>query len=299
MKISDLQIWESFYWVAKEASFSKAAEKMRIGAPLMTRRITQLEDSLKARLFHRTTRKVGLTAEGAAILPVIETLLADFRNVENKFDQKQTVAGTIRLTASSNFANQILCPILTDFCTMYPDIKLELELTDHFLDLIEARIDVAIRIQSPKDSSFIAKKLGTNELIFCASPQYLKQTKKKLKSPEDLAEHPLLFLPIHSDVAFIGRKEKVGDLANIIPVHCNQAALLTNLTTLGLGIGLRSKWDVVDKIRSGELVQVLEKHPLASFGEILALMPTNRLLAHRVRVFFDYLVAATQKQLSH
>src|SRR5688572_9835287 len=112
MKVQDIGTWEAFYHVAREGNFTKAARKMNIGLPLLSRRIAKLESELGIRLFQRSTRKVGLTSEGKGLLPQLSTILDDLREVESQFGKKELLDGKIRLTCLPAMAHRVVLPIL-------------------------------------------------------------------------------------------------------------------------------------------------------------------------------------------
>ena len=294
MKIRDLSAWESFYWVAKESNFKRAAGRLNIGAPLLSKRIAKLEEDLGVRLFQRSTRKVSLTHEGRGMFPHVQSFLEDAQGLEDRFGQTDEVVGTIRMTCVTAFAHRIMAPIIAEFCELHPKVAFEFEATDGFVDLIDAQMDLAIRVQHPTGADFVFKKLLQNNLVLCASPKYLKAARRPIRKPEDLSSHRLLMLKSYEGCRFKGAAVALGELQGAQKVHCESGLFLTELACRDAGVAVRSLWDVLGLLKSGKLVQVLEKYPLDPFGDMYLVIPTRRLLAHRVRTFVDFLTAKTQ-----
>jgi DNA-binding transcriptional LysR family regulator len=295
MKIRDLTLWESFYWVAKEGSFVRAAKKLNVGAPLLSKRVARLEEELGVRLFQRSTRQVGLTQEGRGLLPRIESFLGDAQGLEDQFSRQSEVAGVIRMTCVTAFAHRVLAPLLVEFCALYPAVKFELEVTDAFVDLIDAQMDLAIRVQEPTGADFIFKKLLQNKLILCASPVYLKRHGSKLLKPQDLQAHRVLMLGVYGGSRFKGCPLALRDLANAQTIRSESGLFLTELACQGAGVAVRSVWDVHPLLESGRLVQVLKPYALDPFGDMYLVIPSRRLLAHRIRVFIDFIMEKAKR----
>jgi DNA-binding transcriptional LysR family regulator len=288
MKIRDLSVWESFYWVAKEGSFTRASKRQRLGLPHLSKRIAKLEDDLGVRLFQRSTRKVSLTHEGRGLFPVVQSFLEDAQSLEERFETKEEISGTIRMSCVTAFAHRKIAPLITKFNELHPKVRFELEITDSLIDLIDNQIDLAIRVQEPAGSEFVFKKLIPNELVVCASPEYLKKA-KKIRTPEDLLSHRILTLQVYEDCRFGRSTLSVGDLMKARAIHCENGLFLTELARQGGGVAIRSIWDVESLLRSKQLIQVLERFPLESYGNIYAVIPNRRLLAQRVRAFITFL----------
>lgn len=154
---------------------------------------------------------------------------------------------------------------------------------------------MAIRIASPEDSDLIYRKLVPNELIFCASPKYLKKSRKPVETIEDLHQHSLLFLRIHSECKFVGSDIRLKKFASRKMVECDNGAFLTDLALNDFGILVRSIWDVKKHITEGRLVQVLEDHSLEIFGHIYAVIPNKKFLAPRTRAFYEFVLGQSKQ----
>jgi DNA-binding transcriptional LysR family regulator len=290
MKIDEIGVWESFLSVARHSSFSKAANEMRLGVPQLSKRIARLESELGVRLFQRTTRVVSLTDEAKALLPKLSSIIEDLAGLESLFEDNQKIAGTVRITCVPFVANRLLIPAMSDFNKLHPDVNFEINLSETVMNLVESNFDMAIRIQDPRESSFIYRKLAANELVLCASPSYLKRHSKRITEPRDLMNHSLLSLDIHSKCRFVSGKYRLEDFSQSRKFVSDNGWFLTELALQGFGVLVRSAWDVRDHLRSGTLLQVMKRHPLENFGNIYAVIPSRRYLAPRVRAFFDFIV---------
>lgn len=291
MKIEEIGIWEGFVAVAKYGSFTKAAERLRLTVPQLSKRVAKLENILGVRLFQRTTRTIAITEDAKALLPKVVSALEDLQGIESFFEEKLNISGTIRITSIPFIAHRLLIPVVREFVKEYPGIQIEFDLSEKLENLVESNFDLAVRIQEPKDSSMVYRKLASNNLVLCATPKYLKTNPRKIEKPEHLIDHSMLFLSIHQRCSFTGTSHKLGEFMNARTITCDNGWFLTELALQDLGILVRSIWDVRPYFQTGKLVQVLKKFPLESFGHIYAVVPSRRLLAPRVRIFLDYLVS--------
>jgi DNA-binding transcriptional LysR family regulator len=288
MKIEEIPVWEAFQGVATLGNFSKAAKALKVTVPQVSKRVAKLEEQLGVRLFRRSTRVVNLTDEGKALLPRVNALLEDLNGIEDTFDAKKNLSGTVRVTCVPFIAHRFLIPALEEFTKRFPGIYIDLDLSEGVLDFVESNIDLAIRIQHDlEDSNLIYRKLAPNDLVFCATPTYLKKSGKPIKKPADLKQHKLLMLSVHGSCRFGGHKLEEFEKSKWIT--CDNGAFLTDLALHDFGILVRSIWDVRDDLRKGKLIQVLENYPLETFGNIYAVIPSRRYLAPRVRTFLDFL----------
>lgn len=289
MRIEDISAWEAFQAVAVQGNFSKAAKHLRLGVPQLSKRVSKLEDQLGARLFTRSTRRVALTDEGRSLLPKVTNVLEDLTGLESSFEARQTLSGTIRITAVPFIAHRLLLPAISSFTKLHPNVKFDIDLSEGFVNLLETNRDLALRIHDdPKDTALIYKKLYPNMLTFCASPGYLKKAKAPLKKVSDLKAHDTLVLDIHRKCRFKDGST-VGEFSTSSPIHCDNGWFLTQLALNDFGVLLRARFDVQEYLDKGKLVQVLESHALEPFGHLYAVIPSRRYLSTRVRVFLEFL----------
>lgn len=290
MKTDDLWGWRAFIGVAQHGNFAKASKESRIPVSILSKRVSKLEDQLGVRLFQRSTRVVSLTNEGAALLPKIRSILNELTTAEATFDEHKELYGTVRVTCVPFVANNLLIPIIADFQKKHPKVKIDLHLSEKVVNLIESNFDLAIRIQTPDDSDLIYRKLAPNNLVFCASPKYLKKNPGPIAKPSDLHNHNLLFLRIHERCSFVGSGIQLKKFSTQKMIESDSGDFLTSLALNGFGILVRSIWDVQKHIKSGQLIQVLEKHPLETFGHIHAVIPSPKFLAPRARSFYEFVL---------
>lgn len=293
MKVYELALWEAFLAVAKFGSFSQAAKQLRVSPPQLSKRINKLEDALGVRCFQRSTRSVALTSEGRAMLPSVTALLTDLEDLEGQFADATNASGVVRVTCVPAVAERFILPRLRTFLDRNPAVQIELDLSERFVNLIEQNIDVALRIQKPTDTNLVYRKLASNDLVLCASPAYLKSCRKPLRTPEDLHDHPFLTLAIHDRVRFLGSERTLGDFRASRRIVCENGVMTRELAVQGYGVLARSLWDVRELLEKKVLVRVLENHPLESFGEMYAVIPSRRFLAPRVRRFLEFLLEPT------
>lgn len=294
MKVDDISAWEAFQNVAKHGSFSAAARFLKVPTPQISKRIARLESQLGIRLFQRTTRVVSLTDEGKSLLPKIESILEDLHEAENLFESRKKISGSVKVTCVPFIAHRLLLPVLGDFFEKNPHIHVVLELSESFRNLVQEGYDMAIRIETPKDSDLIYRRLAPNDLIFCASPAYLERNSKELQSPIDLMNHDLLSLSIHNRARFIAKDYTLGDFSSSKKITCEDGVFLTDMALKGMGVLVRSILDVQDHLEKGHLVEVLEDYRLETFGYLHAVIPSKRFLAPRVRSFLDFVLQQSQ-----
>jgi len=292
MRIEEISAWEAFHGVAVHGGFSKAARSLRVSVPQLSKRVARLESDLGVRLFKRSTRVVALTDEGKSLFPKVSTVLSDLGDLESSFEAKQALSGVIRVTAVPFLAQRLLIPVFSKFTKAHPNVNFELELSETMVNLVEANMDLALRIHNePKDTSLVYRKLFPNELILCASPAYLKKA-PPLKRVADLKAHKLLVIDVHRKTRFLSGEGDLGSLAVGANFHCNNGWFMTELALKGFGVLVRSRLDVQEFLEKGTLVQVLEKSPLEPFGNVYAVIPNRKFLAPRVRAFYEMLVHA-------
>jgi DNA-binding transcriptional LysR family regulator len=289
MKIPELLGWEAFLAVAQHGNLSRAARAQRLGLPQLSKRLARLEEQLGVRLFHRSTRSVRLSDEGRALLPRAEALLEDAENLAASFEEKRALEGRLRITCVPFVAQRRLLPALPRFLDRHPGLRIECNASESMQNLLEGGYDLALRIHhEAQDSSLVYRKLARNELVFCATPRYLKAA-PPLTKPSDLRKHETLVLGIHRKLRFADVSVCLDEFLSPPRLSSDNGALLTEMGLQSLGVLLRARLDVQEALDKGRLLQVLKKHPLEDFGALYAVVPSRRLLAPRVRVFLDFL----------
>lgn len=276
-----------FVRVAATNNISLAGKDLGLSPAVASGHISRLEQSLGVRLVHRTTRRVSLTEEGVAFLPHAEGVLCSVEMARASVGAGSiTPQGTLRVTASASFGRMHLIPALAGFIENYPDLKIDLRLSDSITDLVEGGFDIAVRNSQLNDSSLIARKLASDKRIVCASPQYLKKYGEP-KTPEDLSKHKFIDLIGAENWAFktINGSQHVKHQG---PLRTDNGEALRDACANGIGITICSIWCAYQKLQSGELVEILSDYPLDMNVDIWAVYPSSRLIAPKVRAFIDY-----------
>ena len=276
-----------FVRVAVTHNISQAGAELGLSPAVSSAHISKLEEALGVRLIHRTTRKVSLTEEGMAFLPHAEEVLASVEAARASVGAGEaSPRGTLRVTASASFGRMHLVPALGDFLSRYPELNLDLRLTDYIVDLVEGGFDIAIRNSDLKDSTLIARKLAPDRRILCASPEYLaKHGEPQL--PSDLREHQCVSL-MGLDNWIFDTSEGQLTLKVKGRLRTDHGEAMRDASVGGLGISINSTWSVYEHLKRGELVQVLPNFPLLADADIWAVYPSSRLLAPKVRAFIDF-----------
>ncbi len=287
IKIDDMILWESFYWVSKKGSFTAAAHQLQMSVAFLSKKIGRLEAFMETRLFNRTTRRVSMTEEARQLLPRVEALLEEMSHIERT--REATVeAGLIRLACLPAFAQRRLPTLLVAFQRLHPGVRFEIHPSDSLVDLVDAKVDLAIRVQKPAGAEFVFRKLVKNELVWVASPHYLANH-PQIRKPSDLKQHAVLCLSVYRPCRVGEKSLTVRDLAQNEPVRCDSGAVLTELALSGAGVALRSLWDVTALVKEGKLVRLLANFSVDPYGDLYAVTPHSRFVTRRVRLFLDFL----------
>jgi DNA-binding transcriptional LysR family regulator len=282
---------EALVAVVESGSFSKAAERLDITKSVVSRRISLLEQQLGVHLLRRTTRSLSLTGPGQEFYGRAVRILAELGEAEQSVaDASVELRGRLRLAAPLSFGLHHLSGALNDFMHEHTGMELDLDLNDREVNLVEEGFDMAVRIGNLRDSTLIARRLGTVRFVTCASPEYLARQGVP-SHPDELTEHAGLHyanLTPAEAWQFIGSS---GEPVVAVPGICmraNNGDVLASAAAAGLGIVNTPTFIVSDLIACGKLVPILPEHQRPSIG-IHAVFPPGRLIARRVRVFADYL----------
>lgn len=285
----------AFVGVARAGSLAGFARQQAMSPSAVSRGIDALERELGVRLFQRTTRKLAITEAGERLLRHVEPLLEQLE-LASAVARGTTArpAGTLRVTAPVAFGQTVLSPLLIEFARAHPGITLEVLLSDGILQLVEERIDLAIRLGKLADSSFVARKLGKLSHVVCASPGYLR-TRGTPQSPEDLLHHDCLRHPIRGQRPTWRFRSATGVASEIRvqgPLSINSGIALRDCALAGLGITMVPRWNVEHQLREGTLVELLARYQ-GSASDIDAgvwlVLPSGRQVPGSVRAFSDFL----------
>ncbi|MDP1977699.1 MAG: LysR family transcriptional regulator [Undibacterium sp.] len=279
-----------FCEVATSGSFSATADKLDMSRAMVTRYVSELEGWLNARLLQRTTRSVTLTDAGEQCLRRSQQMLALMENIEEETRSDDAeLRGQLRLTCSTSFAFGHLARVISKFLTLHPLLKIDLHVGDGTVNLVEARIDLAIRISSEPDPLLIARPLAVCDSVLVAAPAYVRQAGLPLH-PQDLPGHRCLS---HANYGrntwrFMRRDESVQtDIASHF--SANDATVLLQAVLAGSGITLLPTYLMADHLAKGDL-QIILPEWTAQPMTIYALFPSRRHLSPAVRALLDFLV---------
>ena len=283
----------AFVKVVECGSFAGAARRLNLSPAMVTTHVRELEARLGVQLLNRTTRKVSPTEVGRGFYERCTHLLADLEETEQAASQLQTTPrGVLRLNASPSFGTMHLAPAIAHFTARYPEVSVELTLTDRVVDMIDEGFDLAVRAESLADSSLIVRRLAPCRIAVCGAPGYLDK-RGMPRTPADLAAHNCLTLstsPSYGEWAFIGPggdEQRIRVSGNL---RANNSGALVSAAVEGQGLIREQTCTVGEDLKAGHLVPVLTEYRLPE-GAICAVYPHSRHLSAKVRTFVDFLVA--------
>lgn len=279
-----------FVEVVERGSLTAAAEALEMSRAMVTRYLAEVERWLGARLLHRTTRRISLTGPGEAALLRFRQILAigDELHGELATDNPEP-HGLIRVTASVSFGQIHLAAAVADFVKRYPLTRVELLLVDRVVNLVEERVDIAVRISRAIDPALIARRLAPCRSVLCAAPSYLAERGTPATADALAAHNCLTHHYVGKSVWHLqrdGRKIAVAVGGNI---SANEASLLLEAVRAGAGIAMLPTYQIAPLLRSGELIEVLPDYEVEGLG-IHAVYASRRQLPTIMRSFLDFLV---------
>jgi len=279
-----------FSTVMDAGSFSAAAERLGQTPSGVSRAISRLEDSLGMTLMHRTTRRLQLTEEGAWLLERARAILADLANTEAEAQARRSQpSGLVRVNASTPALDHLLAPLLPDFLEAFPLVQLDLTSGETYVDLIEERADLAIRIGALPDSTLNARRLGTGRLLVVASPAYIARHGVP-RDPGELAHHRTLGFSAPASLNTWPLLHAGGDGYTVAPqVMASSGETVRHLALHGAGIASVGEFLVKSDLAAGRLVQVLEQHTLPWTQPVWAVFYKQGALAPRVAALVEFL----------
>jgi LysR family transcriptional regulator, transcriptional activator for dmlA len=282
--------------IKSTGGMSQAAVRLRLSAPVVTKRLAALEDALGLKLFYRTTRRVAPTAEGELLCERAQGLLEGFMQAEEALrEQTREPTGLVRLAATLGFGRIWLGPALAEYQTLYPKVRIELQLTETLPDLGAQGLDGAVwlwAMRSNRTSQWSAKPLASNQRVLVAAPAYLKLHGTP-DSVDTLQQHQCLVVRESDDPHYTWQLSALGARrthAVVVhgPLSSNSGELVRDWCMAGRGIMLRSQWDVAPLLASGKLVRVLPSYAMRD-ADIQWLAPFRAQTPKRVRLLRDFL----------
>lgn len=296
----DTQSLRLFVLASDMLNISAAGRQLGMAPAVASSKLAKLEHQVGADLLHRSTRKVALSSDGEDFLPFAREMLAQEDAAFAALGKgKADISGTLRFTAPSTFAQLYIAPILPDFLDLYPDLTLDLRLSDTQFNLIDGSFDLALRNAPLADTSLKGRKLADDTRILCASPSYL-EAHGTPETPQDLRHHRL--------IAFRHLKARPlrargGDLAVFDPKAASNQLIIDDglsqkcATLAGAGISMNALWSVHKEIASGQLVRVLPEYEGDEQNVLWLIYPKTNVLSPKVRVFMDFLIEQVGKAL--
>jgi DNA-binding transcriptional LysR family regulator len=279
-----------FLAIVDSGSFAAGGRNFARSPSSASRILAEMEQRLGTRLLQRTTRKLSLTDSGARLAEHARRLLADYEEaIDHAVGERGLLRGHIRLSAPTMFGSRHVGPIVHEFVEAHPNITLQLSLEDRLVDLVDERIDVALRIGHLENSSLMSKRVGQLRRVVVASPGYLRNHGTPRK-PDDLVRHRAVSFVNQANPAawsFRGKDLKLQKVTVASRVEVNRAEAAIGLALQGMGLARVLSYQVADELTQGSLVRVLRAFELPALP-VQMVYPSARLLAPRVRAFLDF-----------
>jgi LysR family transcriptional activator of dmlA len=288
--ISDLDF---FVQLVKQGSLASLAREIGVTPPAISARLSQLEKRLGVRLLNRTTRRLSVTHEGEVYLAAGSRLLDSLQELERAVSSSRAMPqGLLRVNTTFGFGRRHIAPAIVEFARRFPEVEVQLELTDRAINLADKAFDVGIWFGTVPDSRLVARQIAANRRLLCAAPAYLQQAGMPA-TPHDLQKHQCIVLR-ENDAAYgtwhlsRGNKRETVKVRGALSTNDGETALLWALA--GFGVLMRSEWDAGVHLRDGRLAPVLPDWQLPP-ADIYAVYPERMNLSAKVSAFIDFLSA--------
>ncbi len=280
----------------RQRSFTDVAKQQGTAPSSVSRTIASLEKELGVLLFQRSTRKLEPTEAGLIYFDRISPIIKELETAKQIIaDVNEEPTGTLRVTASIVYGQTNIAPLLPDIIDKYPSLTIELLLTDAYLDLIEDRVDVAIRLGSLQDSSYIARQINSIQFVICASPGYIEKYGAPA-NPEEVRNHNCLIFPRvghNNNWLFKDTKNKIHDIQIHGQCLITNSESIRQCTILGMGLALLPDWLVYNDIQSGSLIRLFNQYSVTATdfnSGIHLLYPSREYIPLKTRIFINYLL---------
>lgn len=282
---------ETFIQVVELNSFAKAAKKLHISPPMVTRRISQLENILCVKLLQRTTRELTVTEAGKLFYLGSLDMLNTYASItEQIHDISSKLTGTLKIGLPASISSLYVMPALPAFLKQYPNISIHIVQGNHLVDLLSDGYDLIVHCGPLPDSNFYSKKITSWTKITCASPSYFA-TKSIPHQPQDLLSHNCLD---HINNYSKGWYYEIDNQKKLIPINGNirldSSLSIKEMITAGLGIGYLPSFTVKPEIESGSLVPILTEYQVPAL-EMFVIYPSKQFINQKTKVFIDFLMA--------
>lgn len=287
-----------FVQVVESGSFSKVAEMLQLTNSVVSKRIARLEENLNVQLLYRTTRKLSLTDAGQLLYSkgkIAKSAMQDATDIVHGYSD--TIKGKIKVTMPVVSANLILSKAIAEFCHLYPEVSIDLQINNRFVDLVAEGYDLAIRTAFLQDSSLVARRLVDSQWVVCASPQYLKLHGIP-EHPNDLHAHQCLIYKYESagtDNWMFSHDGKEQQIQVKGRFSTNNLNAICNAALAHLGIAFLPKALVYELLLSRSLQQILKPFASKLMG-IYAVYPRSRQPDQKVKLLIEHIRETFQKQ---
>ncbi|MGQ8819305.1 LysR substrate-binding domain-containing protein [Serratia sp. NA_13] len=290
-----------FVTVVEAGSFALAASRLHLSRSAVGKTIARLEQRLAVRLFHRTTRSLSLTDDGALFYERCLRALEEIRTAETLLESgKQQVSGRLRVSMPVLFGRMCIAPLLTALAREHPGLELELSFNDRIVDLIEDGFDLAVRNGAlPSSSGLVARSIGDHRMTLCAAPEYLQQHGEP-KSLEQLTQHDAVTYMRAGVVRNWLIPDNGGKVQEVMPnkrLQMDDLQAMADATVAGFGISWLPCWLVRESLLKGELVRLMRDRPGMSFEAHAVWLQTPH-LPLKVRLAVDTLVSKLPPSLA-
>ncbi|MDZ4309340.1 MAG: LysR family transcriptional regulator [Cypionkella sp.] len=276
-----------FVTVLETGSFAAAAQRLGTSSGQASKLVSRLEAELGVRLLHRTTRALAATEAGQAYFDRLRSLLEEFDALDTQTRNAALLPrGKIRLSAPLSFGTIRLAPCLADFAKAYPEIALDVHFSDRLVNLVDEGFDMAVRVGKPRDTTLIARKLCSSQLIVAAAPGYLA-ARGAPKTPQDLSQHDCLIDTNYRDPHrwMFSQNQRIAVDGRLTFSNASACVIAAEA---GLGIASSPDFVMAESLASGRLIRLLQEYEEPPMG-VFALYPSGRHLALKMRVLIDYL----------
>ncbi|MBU0747533.1 MAG: LysR family transcriptional regulator [Gammaproteobacteria bacterium] len=298
--MDQIQAMRIFVRVVEAGTFTRAADSLSLPKATVTKHVQALEERLRVKLLNRTTRRVTVTPDGAAYYDRTVRLLTDLDDIEASMtNARANPRGRLRIDVGTSVAQLLIIPHLAEFHARYPDIQVDLGVSDRNVDLISDNVDCVIRGGELSDQSLVARRIGNLEFITVAAPEYLAR--------KGTPAHPIEVEEKHASVIYFSpqtnrhyplefrKGEESLDISGPYQVSVNESNAYVTAIVAGLGIGQITSWQASRLLASGTLVQLLPEwtQPLLP---VYVVYPPNRHLSAKVRAFVDWAAELFQRE---
>ncbi len=280
-----------FVAVAEAKSFTKAASRLGVPTSTLSRRIAELESSLGLQLLHRNTRTVELTEAGTLYFSRCQAIVEEARETHDHIRGVMgTPQGVLRMSVEAEVGPRLVAPVIAEFLALYPDVRIDLDLSPRRVDLVAEGFDLAVRLGTLPDSTLMVRRIGMLQGRLYASPNYVRQHGNP-QQPSELAAHRRIHLLHKGDKGEwrLSRGNETYEIPADSAVCANNMTMIRYLARLGVGIAFVDALMATEDIETGALVPILPEWTM--IANAISILTPTRLLPAKTRIFVDMLTA--------